>query len=54
MTLLTDSELAAIQGVAQSAMGTAAVIYKRTITQTADGSTNVWTAGATVFGMLYS
>lgn len=54
MSLLSPSELGALQEVAESAMGTAAIIYKRTVQQTDDGAKNVWTAGTTVYGMLYS
>ena len=52
--LISDSEMAALRGVAESGMQTDVAIYQRTTVQTDDGQESVWTLGSMVKGWLYS
>lgn len=54
MGLLSDTDLAGLREVAESAMETAATIMVRDTETTEEGKKSVWTAGTTVYGMLYS
>lgn len=55
MSLISDSELAALQGLAESGMTATVAIYNRTTEVTDDGQASVYpsTASSTVLGWLY-
>ncbi len=54
MSLISDAELAAIQGVAESGMHTPVYIQRRTNVETADGQSSEWVEDSqAVLGWLY-
>ncbi len=53
MSLVSDSEMAALRAVAESGMVTEAVILIRATVVTDDGQENVWATGETVNSWLY-
>jgi hypothetical protein len=53
MALVSDSEMAALRGLAESGMVTEVTILVRATVVTDDGQENVWATGDTVNGWLY-
>lgn len=55
MGLISDSEMAALREMTQSAMETPATLLALTSVSTANGWQDTWpTSGPTIYGMLYS
>lgn len=54
MTLLSDSEMAALRDIAEQGMQTPLTVLRRTTVQTDDGQESVYTAVVTVKGWIFS
>lgn len=56
MVLISDSELVALRGVAESGMTTTAYVYRRTKETTASGQQSIWpaTPTSTIKGWMFS
>lgn len=53
MTLITASELGALQAIAESGMTMSATVLVRSVIETDDGQENVWATGDTLDAWLY-